>query len=104
MSQHLVDHEALNSVVLILNLWCLKKGRSGWHTKLTNWYFSFKHEWYPVLEQWSLAWMFTEEVCFLTNSSEQYTVAFQSSWLCGRRCGPDYLGIWITEGKTPWYR
>jgi len=43
MSQHLVDDEAVNSVVLILNLCCLKKGRSGWHTKLTNWYFSFKH-------------------------------------------------------------
>jgi len=41
MSQHLVVHEALNAVVLILNLWCLKKGRSGWHTKLKNWYFSF---------------------------------------------------------------
>ena len=44
-----MDHEALSSVVLILNLWCLKKESSGRHTKLTAWHVSFKHEWYPVL-------------------------------------------------------
>jgi hypothetical protein len=25
---------------------------------------------YPVLEQWSLAWMFTEEIYFFINSSK----------------------------------
>jgi hypothetical protein len=35
---------------------------------------------------------------------KKFSVASQSSRLCGRRGGPDYLGIWITERETPWCR
>jgi hypothetical protein len=46
-------------------------------------------------------WNASDQIPFLR--PQIYTTVHQSSRLYGTRGSPDYLGIRITEGKSPWY-